>query len=125
MQDLSALSVQTKAQKSAPLPARDVCSHFANIRRNREAKERFADSLWSANAHKARYDLIIGAHHFAESEKSANRENAPWFRVNFDLAKLGLGEAQEVLAYSRSDKAIKRHVFLLLLPRFSFEQRKA
>jgi len=24
--------------------------------------------------------LIIGAYHFAESEKSANRENSPWFR---------------------------------------------
>jgi hypothetical protein len=52
--------------------------------------------------------LIIGAHHFAESKKSANGENAPWFRVNFAGAKFPLGEAQEVLEHSRSDKAINR-----------------
>jgi len=52
--------------------------------------------------------LIIGAHHFAESEKSANGENALWFRVNFAGAKFPLGEAQEVLEHSRSDKAINR-----------------
>jgi hypothetical protein len=34
------------------------------------------------------------------------------------------GEAQEVLAHSITDKAIKRHVFSLLLQRFSFEQKK-
>ena len=65
--------------------------------------------------------LIIVACRFAESEKSVNRENAPWFRVIFALAKIKLGEAQEVLAEIRSDKAIKRHVFSLLLPLFSFE----
>ena len=27
--------------------------------------------------------LIMGMYHFAESEKSVNRKNAPWFRVNF------------------------------------------
>jgi len=52
------------------------------------------------------------------AKKSANRENAPWFRVNFALAKFQLGEAQEVLAYIRSDKAIKRHVFFFFLPLF-------
>ena len=55
--------------------------------------------------------LYIDAHRFAESVKSANRKNAPWFRVNFALAKFQLGEAQEVLTNIRSDKAIKRHVF--------------
>jgi hypothetical protein len=39
----------------------------------------------------------------------------------FCCAKFQLGEVQEVLEKSRSDEAIKRHVFSLLLPRFSFE----
>jgi hypothetical protein len=60
------------------------------------------------------------AHPFAESEKSAYRENSPWFRVNFALAKFPLGEAKEVLVYSRTDKAINRQGFPLLLQRFSF-----
>ena len=55
--------------------------------------------------------LYIDAHRFAESVKSANRKNAPWFRVNFAAAKFQLGEAQEVFAYSGSDRVIKRHVF--------------
>ena len=62
--------------------------------------------------------LIIVACRFAESEKSVNRENAPWFRVIFALAKIKLGEAQEVLAEIRSDKAIKRHVFCFFLQLF-------
>ena len=40
--------------KARASPRRDVYSLLVNIRRNREAKERFTDSLWTANAHKAR-----------------------------------------------------------------------
>jgi hypothetical protein len=49
----------------------------------------------------------MGEYHFAESEKSANRKNAPWFRVNFAFAKFQLGEAQDVLVNIRSDKPDK------------------
>ena len=40
--------------KARASPRRDVYSLLVNIRRNREAKERFTDSLRAANAHKAR-----------------------------------------------------------------------
>ena len=72
-----------ESPKERASPRRDVYSYFANIRRNREAKERFTN-------------FLLRVHHFAESEKSVNRENAPWFRVIFAPAKIELGEAQEV-----------------------------
>ena len=68
--------------------------------------------------------LIIGAQYFAERKKSANGENAPWFRVNFAGAKFPLGEAQEVLAYSRSDGSDKTARFLILFASFSFKKKK-
>ena len=43
-----AVSVQGVAEKRAPLPAVMFASFLANIRRNREAWERFTDSLCSA-----------------------------------------------------------------------------
>jgi len=57
-------------------------------------------------------------HLFADLDKSANRKNAPWFRVIFAPAKIELGEAQEVLEKRRTDGAIKRHVFCFFLKLF-------
>jgi hypothetical protein len=39
-----------KEHKKRASPARDVCSCLTNIRRNYEAKKRFTDLLWTANA---------------------------------------------------------------------------
>ena len=61
----------------------------------------------------------MGSHHFAESEKSVNRENSPWFRVIFAPAKIELGEAKEVLAKSRTDKAINLQGFCFFATFFS------
>ena len=66
----------------------------------------------------------MGAHHFAEDEKSVNRKNSPWFRVNFALAKFQLGEAKEVLIHIRTDKAINLQGFLILFATFSFKKKK-
>jgi hypothetical protein len=69
--------------------------------------------------------LIIGAQYFAERKKSANGENAPWFRVNFAGAKFPLGEAQEVLAYSRSDKPDKSCKDFCLFLQLFLSKRKS
>ena len=68
--------------------------------------------------------LSMGTHPFAESKKSINRENSPWFRVNFAKAKFPLGEAKEVLFYIRTDKADKScKDFCLFLQLFLFERK--
>jgi hypothetical protein len=104
LQDLSALSVLLIIRKSAPLPARDVCSFLANIRRNREARERFTNFLLSANALYARMVLIMVAHCFVGSKKFIYRFNSPWFRAIFAPAKMGHGEAKELFAKGRTDR---------------------
>ena len=85
-----------RASQTPPSPAEKA--HYAS---------RFTAFLRSANALYARRDLKY-VPYFADSEKYANPKNAPWFRVNFALAKLGLGEAQDVSIHSRSDKALNR-----------------
>jgi hypothetical protein len=87
----------------------------------------------SVSAAQSQKERAIGAntldHRFAplcRDLKSVYHKNSPWFRVNFAKAKFQLGEAKEVSAHSRTDKADKAgEAFSLLLPRFSFEQRKA
>ena len=61
--------MQAKARKSAPLPARDFCSYLAKIRRNREARERFADLLLLANAREARKTFIYWCAPFCRNQK--------------------------------------------------------
>jgi hypothetical protein len=70
--------------------------------------------------------LITATHRFAENKKFRIGKNSPWFRAIFASAKMVHGEAKEVSAYTgtvKADKSCKD--FSLLLPRFSFEQRKA
>ena len=68
--------------------------------------------------------FYMGEHPFAESKKSANRKNAPWFRVNFAFAKFQLGEAQYVLVNIRSDKAINLKGFWFFLPLFLSKRKR-
>jgi len=56
---------------------------FANIRRNREARECFAALLWSANAREARSAFSYWHTPFCRERKTAHDENAPWFRAIF------------------------------------------
>ena len=61
---------------------------------------------------------------FADHNESAKRKNAPWFRVIFAIAKIELGEAQEVLIKSRSDGSDKTARFLPLFATFSLKEKK-
>ena len=64
---------------------------------------------------------------FADHNESVNHFLASWFRrifVRYEQ-KSRAGRGALFRALIGTDKAIKRHVFSLLLLRFSFEQRKA
>jgi hypothetical protein len=83
LQDLSALSVQVKAQSARLSPlvmfARPLQTFGGTARRK--------DCLQIFHGLQTRYRrellLKMGAHRFAEGEKFVYCENAPWFRVNF------------------------------------------
>ena len=61
----------------------------------------------------------------ASGEKSVNHKNAPRFRVNFAGAKFQLGEAQDVLAYGRTEKADKSCKDFCLFLQLFLSKRKS
>ena len=78
-----ALSVQIKARKNAPLPARDFRSSLTKIRRNREAKYRFTGFLRSANRAKGAKSFNFGHAPFCREIKICKSQKCAVVPSNF------------------------------------------
>ena len=109
-------------KKCAPLPARDVYSFLVNIRRNREAKERFTYLFWSANRAIGAAGFAYWYAHFCREQKSAQSKNSPWFRANFAAQNWGTGRRKKFQLIFELTKPINPARIFAFLQLFS--QRK-